>query len=118
MSVPQILPAVSRLSAVTRKQAGVLVLALACTLALPLPIHAEDREIVSRTKATYPEMAKRLKISGSVLLNATVEADGKVKNVNTIMGNGMLAEAAKEAILKWKFAPAGRETIEEVEINF
>jgi TonB family protein len=97
---------------------GALLLALAFSLAVPRNAHAADREIVARTRAAYPTVAKRLKITGSVLLNATVEPDGKVKAVNTIMGNGMLAEAAKEAVVKWKFAPAEQETIEEVEIVF
>ena len=94
------------------------ILALALLTLLPRAAHAADREIVVRLKATYPEMAKRLKITGSVLLDATVEPNGKVKSVNTILGNGMLAEAAKEAVAKWKFAPAEQETIEQVEIAF
>lgn len=65
-----------------------------------------------------PEMAKRLKITGSVLLNATVEPNGRVKSVSTIMGNKLLVEAAKEAVAKWKFTPAESETIEEVEVTF
>jgi TonB family protein len=94
------------------------VLTLAVLLLLPLQARAEERQIVSRAKATYPEMAKRLKITGSVLLNATVDPTGHVKTVSTVMGNGMLAEAAKEAVSKWKFAPTDHETIEEVEIAF
>jgi TonB family protein len=100
------------------KKIGALLLTLAILLFLPLQARAGDREIVSRSKAVYPEMAKRMKITGSVLLNATVEANGHVKAVNTIMGNGMLAEAAKEAVSKWKFAPTEKETIEEIEIAF
>lgn len=65
-----------------------------------------------------PEMAKRLKITGTVLLNATVEPNGHVKSVSTVMGNKLLAEAAKEAVTRWKFAPAESETIEEVEVTF
>lgn len=83
-----------------------------------LPARAEDREVVSKVKATYPEMAKRLRISGTVMLNATVAPNGNVKTVQTVMGEKMLVEAAKEAVLKWKFAPAERETIEDIEIEF
>jgi TonB family protein len=86
--------------------------------AVPGRASAADREIVTRVKANYPELAKRLKISGTVLLNAVVEPNGHVKSVNTVMGNNMLAEAAKEAVAKWKFAPADGETNEEIEIEF
>jgi TonB family protein len=123
MSVLLHLPAVLRVHPATSrqtntKQIAALLLAFAMTFALPLAAHASDREIVARSKPAYPEMAKRMKITGSVLLNATVAPDGKVKSVNTIMGNGMLAEAAKEAVLKWKFVPTEQETIEEVEVVF
>jgi len=91
----------------------VLLLLASATLA-----HADDREIVSRIKPTTPEIAKRMKITGQVLLNVTVEANGKVKAASSLMGHHMLTEAAKAAVMKWKFAPAENETIEQVEINF
>jgi TonB family protein len=92
---------------------------LALTLALSLPAKAqEDRVVVTKVKAVYPEMAKRLKITGTVMLNATVTPAGTVKEVHTVMGEKMLLEAAKEAVLKWKFAPAEHQTIEDVEVEF
>jgi TonB family protein len=97
---------------------GVL-FALALTFSLTLPARAqEDREVITKVKAVYPEMAKRLKITGTVMLNATVTPGGTVKEVHTVMGEKMLLEAAKEAVLKWKFAVADHETIEDVEVAF
>jgi len=92
---------------------------LTMLLALALPARAAgEREVVSRVKAVYPAVAERMKITGTVSLEATVEPNGHVKLVRTVMGNTLLSEAAKEAVKHWKFAPAGFETIEQVEISF
>jgi len=94
-------------------------LVLALTLTLTLPAWADDdRAVITKVKAVYPEMAKRLKITGTVMLNATVTPGGTVKEVHTVMGEKMLLEAAKEAVMKWKFSPTDHETIEDVEVSF
>jgi TonB family protein len=96
-----------------------LIFGLALTLTISLPARAqEDRAVLTKVKAVYPEMAKRLKITGTVMMNATVTPAGTVKEVKTVMGEKMLLEAAKEAVLKWKFAPADHQTIEDVEVEF
>lgn len=92
-------------------------LALVVVFSVPAGASAE-REVKAKVDAVYPEVAKRLKISGAVQLEATVSPSGKVKDVRTVMGNSVLAEAAKEAVRHWKFAPAAFESIEEVEIVF
>ena len=111
---PSVLPLRRRAASLSTAIAfGVLI-----ALAFSLPARADDREVVSKVKATYPEMAKRLRITGTVMLNATVAPNGTVKSVKTVMGEKMLMEAAKEALMKWKFAPTEHETVEDVEIEF
>jgi TonB family protein len=53
-----------------------------------------------------------------VRLKATVTAEGKVSNVDVIGGNPILAESAASAVMKWKFAPAATQTVEDVSISF
>ncbi len=102
-----------------RKALAGILIGLALTLTLTFPARADDdRAVVSKVKAVYPEMAKRLKITGTVMLNATVTPTGTVKEVHTVMGEKILVEAAKEAVMKWKFAPGDHETIEDVEVAF
>jgi len=108
----------SKLRCFTFNTSSAIALCLALALASSLPARADDRAVVSKAKAVYPEMAKRLKITGSVLLNATVAPNGAVKQVKTVMGEKILVEAAKEAVLKWKYAPSEHETVEDVEIVF
>jgi TonB family protein len=96
-----------------------LALVFATALVLPSTARAEDdRRVLVHVKPVYPELAKRLKIAGTVVLNATVAPNGSVRAVQTIMGEGALIEAAKEAVSKWRYEPADRQTIEDVEITF
>ena len=52
-------------------------LALLIVLALPAGA-ASDRAVKSKVPPVYPELAKRMKISGVVKVEATVDGDGKV----------------------------------------
>ena len=94
---------------------GVVLLALATAI----PSHAGDaRAIKQRIQPTYPDMAKRMRITGVVRISATVAADGSVTAVKTVSGNMMLAKAAEDAVSRWKFAPDDAESTVEVDINF
>jgi TonB family protein len=93
--------------------------ALACVIALAMHAAAADtRAVKSRVAPVYPEIAKRLKIAGIVMVEAIVDPEGKVADAKAISGNRMLAPAAEDAVRKWKFAPAAAKSTEEVEINF
>jgi TonB family protein len=95
----------------------VAALALAFTMALPARA-ADDRAVKSRVAPVYPEIAKRLKISGVVKIEATVDATGKVTNVKTVSGNHMLSESAEDAVRRWKFEPGTGDATVDIDINF
>jgi TonB family protein len=59
----------------------------------------------SKNPPEYPETAKRLRIEGSVEVEATISAEGAVESVSTLRGNPMLVRPAVEAVKKWKFRP-------------
>jgi TonB family protein len=93
--------------------------ALALIVALTMPASAADaRAIKSRTPPVYPEIAKRMRVSGTVRLTVTVDAGGKVTDVQPISGNGMLSIAAEEAVRKWRFEPGDGNSTVEVTVNF
>jgi len=97
---------------------GLLALALAALLGLAMTANAEERAVKSKVSPVYPEVAKRMRISGVVKVEATVAADGKVTDAKSLSGNMMLAPAAEEAVRKWKFAAAPDESKVDVDINF
>ena len=98
---------------------------LLAALAAALPLHAADnpaapasRAIKQRVAPQYPEIAKRLHVSGSVKIEATVNADGAVTATKTLTGNRMLSTAAEDAVHHWKFVSAAEGSVVEVEVNF
>jgi TonB family protein len=93
------------------------VLALVVALAMPARA-ADERGIKSRVAPTYPEIAKRMRISGMVRLAVTVDPEGNVTGVKPISGNGMLAVAAEDAVRRWRFEPGPGVSTVEVSLNF
>jgi TonB family protein len=73
---------------------------------------ADERAIKSRVAPVYPELAKRMKISGLVKVEATVDADGKVTAVKTVSGSRALA------VSKWRFVAASAASTVDVEVTF
>ena len=96
-------------------QTGALALALALAVSARA---ADERAVQSRVAPVYPEIAKRLKISGAVKVEATVDAAGRVKDVKTLSGNHMLAVAAEDAVRGWKFVPGAGVSTVQVDVNF
>lgn len=103
-------------SAMKCLRSGVLIL-LAVPLAIPGSA-TDGRVIKSKVSPVYPELAKRMKITGLVKVQATVSAEGKVTDVKVISGNGMLGAAASDAVMKWRYAPADAESTVEIDLNF
>ena len=92
---------------------------LALMVALAIPASAADsRTVKSKTSPIYLEIAKRMRITGEVKLSVTVDAEGKVTDVQPISGNHTLSEAASEAVRKWRFEPGAGVSTVEVSVNF
>lgn len=97
----------------------ILAVVLALMVASAIPARATDqRAVLSRFAATYPEIARRMKIEGVVKLEVTVDAAGKVTDVKTLSGNRMLSTAAEDAVRKWKFEPGPGPSKVTVQLNF
>lgn len=93
--------------------------ALALLVAMATPAGAADQRAVKlRVPPVYPEIAKRLKIDGAVVIEATVNADGKVSDVKTLSGNRVLSIAAEDAVRQWRFEPGSGQAKVDVSINF
>jgi TonB family protein len=53
----------------------------------------------------YPADAKEKHIEGTVLLNVDIDNEGSVGRVELVSGHPMLAPAAMDAVLEWKYRP-------------
>jgi len=76
------------------------------------------RKVLVTVKPEYPDTLRMAQIGGLVRLSATVQPDGKVSQVEIRGGNPILAEKAQAAVMRWKYAPAANQTIEEVSVSF
>jgi TonB family protein len=84
--------------------------------ALTIPLTAQEAVIrvtdadarkaaVQAPVPTYPVIARQMRVSGRVVVDAHIDADGKVEKVEPVSGNPILTSAAVSAVKRWKFSP-------------
>jgi len=61
--------------------------------------------LISQTRPTYPPIAKAARVSGTVVLQATISKSGTITNLRVISGNAMLQQAALDAVRQWRYKP-------------
>jgi TonB family protein len=79
---------------------------------------AEDRKAKSKVAPSYPELAKRMNVSGTVKIEVTITPAGTVKSAKAVGGHPLLIDSAMEAVKKWKFEAAAEETTQVVAFDF
>ena len=79
---------------------------------------ALNRKIITKVAPVYPELAKHMNIGGTVKVEVVIRPNGSVKSTKIVGGNPVLLDSAKEAVLKWKFAPSSEETTGIVDVSF
>ena len=53
----------------------------------------------------YPAAARKMRTTGIVKVEVTVDESGRVTEVQKTSGPSLLQTAAKDAVRKWKFRP-------------
>jgi TonB family protein len=92
---------------------------VAAMVAMMLPGAApEERVLKERVEPVYPDLARRMGITGMVKLALIVDCVGTVVRVKTLSGDSMLAAAAGEAARHWRFTSGAGEARVPVEFNF
>jgi len=76
------------------------------------------RKVKSKTTPVYPELARRMNVSGKVKIEVVVTPDGRVKSTRVVGGHPLLVQACQDAVKEWKFMPAPEETTQVVEFEF
>lgn len=71
-----------------------------------------DRKVLTRVEPVYTPELKVRGIGGVVRLQVYIAAHGTVERTEILGGNPILAEAAKNAVYKWKYASGSATTIE------
>jgi TonB family protein len=100
----------------------VVSIALVTTVAIrPLPAFADDatdRKVKSKVSPVYPEIARKMGLTGVVKIQLIVAPNGAVKETKVIGGHPILVNAAVDAVKKWRFETAGAESTGTVEFRF
>jgi protein TonB len=60
---------------------------------------------VAYVPPAYPEIARQARIGGVVVLDCTIDQDGRVVDVRVISGHPLLNEAALSAVRQWRYRP-------------
>jgi TonB family protein len=62
--------------------------------------------LVHRVEPEYPLPAKLMHLSGTVQLRAIIGTDGAVHELEAVSGNPMFVQAARIAVMQWRYQPA------------
>ena len=62
-------------------------------------------KLISRVEPVYPEEAKQKHVEGVVRAQLSIAKDGRVALVEVMSGDPLLTEAAKQAMMQWRFTP-------------
>ncbi len=61
--------------------------------------------LVQSTPPIYPAIARTARVSGTVVLEATISKAGAIENLRMVSGPAMLRQAALDAVHTWRYKP-------------
>jgi protein TonB len=82
-----------------------------------------EANLIRKVQPVYPPLAKSARVSGTVEFTATISKEGNIENLQLVRGHPLLVNAAKEAVLQWKYKPTmlngqAVEVITSIIVNF
>src|SRR4029077_15456901 len=69
----------------------------------PLPVGGDVKQakLISPVAPIYPALAKNQHVSGNVLIDALIDANGRVTTMKVVSGPTLLHQAAMDALARW-----------------
>jgi len=61
--------------------------------------------LLQKTQPVYPPIAKAARVSGTVVLTATISKQGTIEGLKVLSGPAMLQQAAMDAVRTWRYRP-------------
>jgi len=61
--------------------------------------------LVHRVQPAYPDLPRRIRIQGPVVLRAVISRSGEIQELRVISGHPMLSPAALDAVRQWRYRP-------------
>ena len=75
-------------------------------------------KLLKKVIPAYPEILKKMNVSGTVRVQATIAPDGSVKDVEARGGNAIFIDSVAAAVRSWKFVPGERQRTAEISVSF
>jgi TonB family protein len=78
----------------------------------------ETRKLIKKVDPVYPDLARKMNMTGTVRVEISIATDGSVHDVQILGGNPVLAAAVEDAVKQWKYASGQAETKKALEFKF
>ncbi len=73
---------------------------------LATPPAQAHRPVITRVAPVYPVIAKRMHVTGDVVIRVMILPNGSVSETHIESGHALLRQSADEAVHQWHFASA------------
>jgi TonB family protein len=73
--------------------------------AVSITADVAKRRLLQQAPPVYPPIAQAARVSGTVVLQATISRSGTVKELQVLSGPPMLQQAALDAVKSWRYKP-------------
>jgi protein TonB len=70
-----------------------------------VPSEVQEAKLLERIEPQYPALARQAHLQGTVELHAIIARDGSIQSVEIVSGNVILATAARDAVMRWRYRP-------------
>jgi TonB family protein len=97
---------------------GAAIIAIGGSLASGQQAEEGKRKTKSKVNPAYPDLARRMNISGKVKIEVVIAPDGHVKSVRAVGGHPVLVQPCLDAVKDWRFESAPEETTQLIEFSF
>jgi TonB family protein len=79
----------------------------------------EGLTLLTKITPTYPRIMEAARVPGTVLLDAVIHRDGTIGDIKILQStNDAFAQAAADAVRRWRYSPIPYEGIVTVTVNF
>lgn len=82
-----------------------------------------EANLIHKVMPVYPALAKSARVQGTVEFTAIISREGTIQNLQLVRGHPLLVQAAKDAVLQWRYRPTllnGQpvEVVTDILVNF
>ena len=65
----------------------------------------KEPQVLKLVPPVYPKLARNARVTGTVVLEAIVTAEGKVAEIKVVSGHPLLVQAAIDCVKEWEYEP-------------